>query len=229
MYIYKTTNLVNGKIYIGQSTYESAGSVDYMGSGTTLEKAFKKYGKHNFKKEILIDNVDPLNLNQIEIQLIAEYNARDKSIGYNIERGGGGHSYVSRKKISDSISAIIKTEQYISKLSNAMKRPEVKEKLKGQYNSDSIPWNAGKTDVYSDETIEKMRQSAIDRTISDETEMERRRKISEYQQQNNPIRKGVLDNDTGIEYKSIAEYCEKTNTSWYKTKRYRIEGKITIK
>jgi hypothetical protein len=109
-----------------------------------------------------------------------------------------------------------------------MKRPDVKAKLKGQWNSDSIPWNAGKKGVYSDETIEKMRQSAINKNISAETEMERRKKISEYQQKNNAIRNGVLDVDTGIEYKSIADYCEKTNTSWYKTKRYRTEGKIKV-
>ena len=50
-YIYLTTNLVNGKKYIGQHN----GSIkdDYLGSGVLLVKAIKKYGKENFKKEIL--------------------------------------------------------------------------------------------------------------------------------------------------------------------------------
>jgi hypothetical protein len=50
--IYKTTNLINGKIYIGK--HETSDLNDtYMGSGKVLMNAIKKYGKDSFKKEIL--------------------------------------------------------------------------------------------------------------------------------------------------------------------------------
>ena len=47
MIIYKTTNLVNKKIYIGQ---DSKNNPEYLGSGAIVKKAIKKYGKENFKK-----------------------------------------------------------------------------------------------------------------------------------------------------------------------------------
>jgi len=52
-YIYKTTNILNNKIYIGKK--ESSSFVEtYYGSGTVLKQAIKKYGQENFKIEILI-------------------------------------------------------------------------------------------------------------------------------------------------------------------------------
>lgn len=41
-YIYKTTNLINGKIYIGKRSHENPEKDKYMGSGTLLRKAFNK-------------------------------------------------------------------------------------------------------------------------------------------------------------------------------------------
>jgi len=50
--VYKTTNTVNGKIYIGaHATYNLEDG--YKGSGTYLKVAFKKYGKDNFTTEVI--------------------------------------------------------------------------------------------------------------------------------------------------------------------------------
>lgn len=51
-YIYKTTNLVNGKIYVGKRQMPHFDD-SYYGSGTVFKAALKKYGKANFKREIL--------------------------------------------------------------------------------------------------------------------------------------------------------------------------------
>jgi group I intron endonuclease len=51
-YLYKITNQINHKIYIG--VHRSKRKTDsYMGSGLSIKNAIKKYGKENFIKEIL--------------------------------------------------------------------------------------------------------------------------------------------------------------------------------
>lgn len=50
MQIYKITNIINLKIYIGKDT---TANPNYFGSGVILKKAIKKYGKENFIKEII--------------------------------------------------------------------------------------------------------------------------------------------------------------------------------
>ena len=50
-YIYKITNLVTGDIYVGQHTTSNLDD-GYLGSGTIIRYAIKKYGADNFKKEI---------------------------------------------------------------------------------------------------------------------------------------------------------------------------------
>jgi group I intron endonuclease len=87
MVIYKTTNLINGKIYIGQ---DSKNNSDYFGSGVMIKRAIKKYGKENFIKEIIDYAEDKNILDEKEIYWIDKFNAKDKNIGYNISNGGNG-------------------------------------------------------------------------------------------------------------------------------------------
>jgi len=85
MIIYKTTNLINGKIYVGR---DSKNNADYFGSGTLYLRAEKKYGKENFKKTVidLSENFDELC--QKEIFWINFFNSRNPDIGYNVAEGG---------------------------------------------------------------------------------------------------------------------------------------------
>jgi len=96
--IYKTTNLINGKIYIGQ---DSNNNENYFGSGKILKRAIKKYGKENFKKEIL-EIVDDLTiLDEREIYWINELNSTDRNIGYNISKGGQSINRLGVKHTDD--------------------------------------------------------------------------------------------------------------------------------
>ena len=85
MIIYKTTNKLNGKVYIGQ---DKNNNPSYYGSGKKLKYAIKKYGKENFTKEVLEECVDEAHMNEREIYWITFYNSKDENIGYNISDGG---------------------------------------------------------------------------------------------------------------------------------------------
>jgi len=87
--IYKITNNINGKYYIGKHKTRNIND-DYMGSGKYLKAAIKKYGVENFKKEILhfLDSEEEMNAKEKELVVISEQT-------YNLCPGGqGGFTYI---------------------------------------------------------------------------------------------------------------------------------------
>lgn len=88
-YIYKTTNLLNGKIYIGQHKSENYDS-SYYGSGKLIKRSIEKYGIENFSNTVLCFCDSKEELDKAEKQLIRQYDSRNPKIGYNISFGGDG-------------------------------------------------------------------------------------------------------------------------------------------
>ena len=103
-FIYITTNLINGKRYIGQRKF-SDGWTTYLGSGKRFKEAIKKYGRKNFVRSIVDIGYSRKELNDKEISLIKFLNAVDSRNFYNISEGGeikgksGEDSYWYNKKI----------------------------------------------------------------------------------------------------------------------------------
>ena len=89
--IYKTTCLINGKIYIGQRIIRNQNNLDrwYLGSGTHLKRALNKYGTENFKRDIICKIMynNQALLDKLEEFFIKKYNSTDLNIGYNILSG----------------------------------------------------------------------------------------------------------------------------------------------
>lgn len=126
--IYKITNIVNQKSYIGktaraltvrwkQHLYDAKNPNKKI---TALGRAINKYGESSFSLEVLVENLSNDSLDAAESYWIKHYNTF-KGIGYNCTKGGDGTCGL-------------------------------------------IPWNKGKTNVFSAETIERMRKAKIGTT-----------------------------------------------------------------
>lgn len=132
MVVYKITNIIDGKIYIGitkqgvMSRWYKHCSESKYGSTTYLHNAIRKYDKSNFVIEIVetIDNeTDYDQLKEREIYWISYFNSNDRSIGYNLTIGGDGCfgrvlSDDTKNKISDALTGIKHSEETIEKFRN---------------------------------------------------------------------------------------------------------------
>lgn len=106
-YIYRITNKVNGKTYIGQHKYKDLND-NYKGSGKLLWRAYRKYGFENFEKEILYSSIQyRVTADDMERFAIVKERALGKA-EYNITDGGQGslglhHSEETRRKRNESL------------------------------------------------------------------------------------------------------------------------------
>ena len=86
--VYKTTNQVNGKFYIG--THKTVDlNDDYLGSGKLLRYAVEKYGIQNFKREILFVFDNPEEMFAKEAEIVTEEFLSENNT-YNLKKGGEG-------------------------------------------------------------------------------------------------------------------------------------------
>ena len=97
--IYKTTNLVNGKFYIGKHKTKNLDD-GYIGSGKLLKRAIKKYGLDQFKTEILEICPTEAHMNLAE----KIYVVTDPEVSYNLCSGGaGGFEYINKHQLNWSL------------------------------------------------------------------------------------------------------------------------------
>lgn len=148
-YIYKTTNLINNKIYIGQHIAPQFEPDKYIGSGQRLKLAIKKYGIENFKNELLCECNSQEELNEKEIYYINYYNSTNRKIGYNLTIGGQLNTSTTAGRIwvkKDDYSTQILPEDLDKYLAEGY--------IKGRVVKNN-PWNKGLTKETSNKLVQQ--------------------------------------------------------------------------
>lgn len=157
-FIYKTTNLINGKTYIGIHKTDDIND-GYLGSGIYFLKAIKKHGKQNFKREILefCSSYDEL-LEKEKLYVNEEWVKNNDN--YNLKTGGQSNgllSETSKEKISNTLkikyangelkprfcAPYIATDEQKNKISETLKLKYAVGELKPTMTG-ITPWNKGK-------------------------------------------------------------------------------------
>lgn len=176
-YIYKTTNLISGKCYIGKHKAVSFEGTNYLGSGKALKLAIGKYGKENFKVELLESCDTEDQLNNKEEEWIEKFNAVSSAEFYNIvpySTGGNVWEHYPKEKAQKIF------KEHSEYMKNFKHSEETKLKMsiqrKGKKHSEETKHkisvsNKGKRLGYkeSSETIEKHRASSLNHKHSEES------------------------------------------------------------
>ncbi len=160
--IYKITNLINGKYYIGKHKTKNLDD-GYMGSGKLLKLAINKYGIENFKKEILhvFDNEAEMDAKERELVVVNEST-------YNLVEGGqGGFGYINSvglnkyypgKREHNLIKSKMAKEPYRTYIENNREEHRLKVK-QGLAKSANQSWRGNwKGKKHSQETISYLRE-----------------------------------------------------------------------
>ena len=169
-FVYKTTNIINNKTYIGIHQADDIND-GYLGSGVALKRAVKKYGKENFTREILSYHNSFDELLEIESIMVNEKWVKDRG-NYNMKTGGqsaGILSDESKLKISETLKRKYEsgelTPRYTTPyVATDKQKKQISETLKKRYKNQEhhlkgvepwnkgnvgvqIPWNKGKVGV----------------------------------------------------------------------------------
>lgn len=212
--IYKTTNLINGKIYVGKHCQEICPVAfdGYLGSGLLISRAIKKYGKEKFERITLESFSTEKEAIQREDFWIDKFKSYDKNIGYNISKGGFG----------------VSSEFMIEKWKEPGYRDRLLEIFNGEKYKNDI--SIRQTKKWENKDYRDF-HSEINREIANRTEVKEKNSETMYsfwedsvyrEKQTKSIQIGALD----PEYR---EYRRKIKTEHWKNPEYREKTSQAIK
>jgi group I intron endonuclease len=231
-YIYKITNIINNKCYIGETKknnpecrWNEHKSKINKGIGCPrLQYAVKKYGIENFKFDILIICFDE-DRYKFEKEYIKKYNSLAPN-GYNLTPGGEGggfygkkHNIKSKDKIKKSLTEIYKDSELRKKISCRnkiiMNSEDMKIKIKEALKNSEKYKNAKKGNInknkHTSETIDKLK-NITHNYFNDDKNIIKHREIMAYKK-GFKISQYDINNNLINSYISIREASRQTNIS----------------
>ncbi len=190
-YIYKITNIINNKCYIGQTTrtieerYEEHLAHARRHENRYLYDAMNHYGYDNFTVEML-EEAPLAQLNDLEIHYITTYKASNPNFGYNMTGGGSNRieglpPEVEKRrteKISKALTGKSQSPELVAKrvekLTGQKRTLEHKQKFsiaqKKRF-ANSAGTMCGKNQ--SDEAKQRLREANLGKKQSEETKRKR--------------------------------------------------------
>lgn len=122
-YCYKITNLINGKVYIGQTNRPHKRWIEHKvrDTGYPISNAIKKYGANSFEFKIIAITDQQSKIDECEKCFIKIFKANVKKFGYNLTAGGDGmfgrkHTVATRAKMSIAHTGHKHSEETIEKM-----------------------------------------------------------------------------------------------------------------
>jgi group I intron endonuclease len=196
-FIYITTNMVNGKKYLGQKKFDEYWK-NYLGSGTVFKRAIKKYGKENFTRNIIQVCYSKEELDKAEYDLTIFLNVVEDPNWYNLKEGGSNGKYgeEAKRKISENHADVSGENhpmygKHITEEHNKRLQEGHREKCSGENN----PW-------YGKQHLEETKNK-ISESIS--------KQVYQYDEEGNLIKvwKSAIEikRELGYSNSSIAKCC----------------------
>lgn len=181
-YIYRITNLINQKIYIGQSKntnvrwHQHKIQARCNKPSQIVNRSMKKYGIENFKFEVVASCLDQEAANKTEEIIIKQHKSYQKEFGYNISLGGcvapkseewkqHMSRLMSEKAANGQLPNLIKNSPFVK---GRIVSQEIREKQRVSMTGKYIGRH------HTDETKEKCRQANIGRIVTKESKEKNR-------------------------------------------------------
>ena len=156
--IYKATNIVNGKVYIGFDSNWPKRKDEHIwsamrGDNLTFYNAIRKYGEHKFIWDVIYQSSDGEHTKNIMEEFFIRENHSyihfENSNGYNMTLGGDGtlghaHSQITKDRIGESNVGKKKLKKSVDKMKNT-KQKNGYPLHDGQFQKGMTPWNKDKT------------------------------------------------------------------------------------